>query len=247
MGAMRWAALALLLLCGCGLGDYEKRMDEQRERLARLDEEALLLGDLIDMPSGKDAYGNDIKVPFAIFLRVPKGVSGAFKGREAVYYGDKQPLYRYYGKSDLNVFIALALTPDMSAPGKAKEDEISPDIFAARVRSGLQDFVRREYSLNANPPDSSQLKKEAREVLRNNTKITLNFLTLTFDNQGQQGPTRFSLFFSQKGNRQAAVIYQYPQTLVTDQQFQRMLDYSLKTLEISYVADSLRTSFKNKK
>ena len=147
----------------------------------------------------------------------------------------------------MNVFVALALTPDQRAPGKAKDEEISPETFAARVRTGLQDFIRREYSLNANPPDVSQLKKETREALRNNSKITLNFQTLAFENQGQQGPTRFALFFTQMGNRQAAVIYQFPQTLATDQQFQRMLEYSLKTLEISYLADNLRTSFKNKK
>ena len=68
---------AFALACGCGLSDYEKRMDEQRERMNLFDEENATLGDLIDMPSGKDPRGAEIKVPFEIYLRLPKGIGGA--------------------------------------------------------------------------------------------------------------------------------------------------------------------------
>ncbi len=233
MGGLRASPLLILLFCGCGLSDYEKRMDEQRERLARLDEEERLLGERIDLPKGKDAYGNDIKLPFRFTLRLPKEVSRTFRGKEAIYYGDKLPLYRFFGKGDLNVFIAVAGIPDKNAVIKEKDrDEATPEEFAVKVRSGLQDFIRREYSLNDNLPDFTQTKKDPRETVRDNRPFTLKLDSLSFDTQRPQSLNRFFVFFHQTGYRQAAVIYQVPQGLVPDQTFQRAIDYSIKSLNL---------------
>ena len=237
------AAVVLGMVTGCGLSDYEKRMDEQRERLARLDEEATLLGDLIDLPRGKDAYGNEIQFPFEIFLRLPKGVSGSFKGKEAIYYGDKQPLYRFAGKQDVNVLVAWTKIADKNATTKPKDDELSPEQFRARVRTALQDFLTRTYSVNANLPDFAQLKKDTRATVRDGLKRTLEFDATQFDEPLKQAPARFFVFIQVFSDRQAAVIYQAP-VQQADQQFQRTMDISLKTLEITGSAKAQRIAFK---
>jgi hypothetical protein len=244
MRGTRLAALMVVLLCGCGLADYEKRMDEQRERLRILDEEATLLGDLIDLPSGKDMYGNQVKVPFEIFLRLPRSVSGAYTGAKAIYYSAKQPLYRYYGKGDMNVFVAWAKVPDKNA--KPLEDEVRPEDFRDRVRGGLQDFITREYRLNASPPEFDQLKKDRRTVVRDGRKRVLDFESLMFDDPRAQTPSRFIVYVQQWSDRQAAVIYQAPVQQV-DQQYMRIVDISLRTLEITGIAKQQRFAFKRKK
>jgi hypothetical protein len=242
--------LALISLAGCGLGDYEKRMDEKREQLRLFDEEATLLGDLIDMPTGKDLYGNEIKVPFDIFLRLPKNVFGTFEGPKAVYQGDKQPLFRFSGKKDLNIFVAWAKlrdkTPDLKSP--AKDDEILADEFRARVRKALIDFIAREYSgtVGANVPEFDKLKADPRKAMRDGREQVLSFESIEFADPRVQNPSRFYVFLQTLTYRQAAVIYQVP-AAQADQAWLRNADVSLRTLDITVGAGNARTAFRNKK
>ncbi|GEM_PF-4666469 len=235
-------AVVLIVLTGCGLSDYEKRMDEQRERLKLFDEESALLYDMIDMPMGKDAYGNEIKVPFEVFLRLPIGFSGKFDGPKVIYSADKQSLYRYSsGKADVNVLVAWARVADKNAKVAAKEDEVLPEDFRAKVRGGLMDFITRTYSVGANP-DFSQLKEDPRQVVRDGLPRTLDFKSTTFDDSRQH---RYFVYFQQWSDRQAAVIYQVP-AQPADQKYPRMMDVSLKTLEITGSAAAKRAEFRSR-
>ena len=240
-------AAALALTCGCGLSDYEKRMDEQRERMNLFDEENAALGDLIDMPGGKDPRGADVKIPFEIFLRLPKGMSGTFKERDAIYLFENQPLYRYHGKPDVNVFAAWTRLAEKDAKAKPKEDEALPEDFRRRVRGGLIEFITREYHLSANPPDfNKDLKKDPpREVLRDGRKRKLDFESTVFDGPGKEGPTRFLVYFDAWNDRQGAIVYQIPVQQAS--QYMRGVDISLKTLEIANIAQAQRAAFRRKK
>lgn len=242
-------AALIIAAAGCGLADYEKRMDEKREQLRLFDEEALLLGNMIDMPRGKDAYGNEIKVPFDIFLRVPKGVSGTFKGAEAVYYGDKQPLFRYFGKADVNVFVAWSKVKHKTLDPNAKpaEDEVFSEDFRAKVRLGLMDFITREYkgAVGANVPTFEKFKADARKTIRDGREQLLQLETLEFTDPRVQSPSRFYVHVQTLYFRQAAIIYQVP-VQQDNQDWQRTADVSLKTLEITGAATGLRTAFSSK-
>jgi hypothetical protein len=239
-------AAVLIVAPGCGLADYEKRMDEKREQLRLFDEENALLGNLIDMPRGKDAYGNEIKVPFEVFLRLPNAVAATFRGGEAVYYGDKQPLFRYFGRNDVNVFVAWAKvrnkTPDPNS--KPAEDEIPPEDFRAKVRLGLIDFITREYkgTVGANIPSLDKLKADPRKALRDGKEQVLQFESIEFADPRVQNPSRFHVHLLTLYFRQAAVIYQAP-VQQANQDWQRAADVSLKTLEITPAATSLRSAF----
>src|SRR5262245_25290004 len=225
-------AVAFVLVGGCGLSDYEKRMDEQRDRLNLIDEENAALGDLIDMPSGKDPYGNEIKLPFEIFLRLPKGVSGAFQERDSMYVFEKQPLFRYGNKTDVNVFAAWARIAEKDAKTKPKEDEVLPEDFRRRVRGALMDFIARVCFVNANPPNFNQANKDPRQVMRDGKMRKLDLESLAFDARPEPQRSRFLVYFlTWNDQNQSAVVYQVP---VKDLgQYTRGVDISLRTLEIA--------------
>lgn len=242
------AALGLLAggLTGCGLSDYEKRMDEQRARLELFDEEAKLLSDIIEIPRGKDAYGNEIKVPFDIFLRFPKPVTATFRGPKAIYFGEnKQPLFRYEGKTDMNVLTAWA---NVASPtGKPAEGEVVPADFRARVREGIMDYIFREYRMSAVPPEFTDLKKDVRQTTREGRPTTLEFEAIVFDDPRRTEPSRFFVFFHTQKYRQAVVIYQLAAQQANDRAALHAVDVSLKTLEILPAATTMRMAFRARK
>lgn len=236
------SALMLVVAAGCGLSDYEKRMDEQRERLKLFDDESSLLYDIIDMPKGKDAYGNEIKTPFDVFLRLPVGFSVKFDGPKAIYTADKQMLYRFSsGKPDVNVLVAWAWVKpaDKNVKAAPKLDEVLPEDFRNRVRGALQDFITRTYSVGANLPDFNQLKPDTRQAMRDGILRNLNFESTSFDDARQN---RYMVYFQVSGDRQAAVIYEVP--VQQFGQYQRAIDVSLKTLDITNSAANRRIDFR---
>ncbi|MCI0681848.1 MAG: hypothetical protein L0Y71_07065 [Gemmataceae bacterium] len=249
MRASRSMLFALLLAAllgasaGCGLADYEKRMDEQRARLELYDEENKLLGAPLDKPRGKDPYGNDIKVPFDVFLRVPKRIARSFRGAEMMYHSaSKQPLYRYAGRGDFNVFIAMA---QVAAPTtKPAAGDAAPEEFRARVREALMEYISREYRMSVNPPDFADLKKDTRKATRDGQPRTLDFDATVFDDPRRQEPSRFFVFFLTQKFRQAAVIYQMPVQAAVATGLHEM-DLSLKTLDLSMAA-TLRMAYQSR-
>jgi hypothetical protein len=100
----RWAllvaALAALALSGCGLAEYEKKMEEAEARLKRFDAENNLLGDPLALPTGDAAPSADL------FLRPPKGVAkNPDDPRQApLHYAAKDAvctdLYLWFGAKD---------------------------------------------------------------------------------------------------------------------------------------------------
>ncbi len=67
---LTWLAGLALVLSGCGLADYEKRMEKAQADLQRYEEENRLLDKPVYVPSQKD------KGPLAnVFFRPPRGIS----------------------------------------------------------------------------------------------------------------------------------------------------------------------------
>jgi hypothetical protein len=231
---------AFIAVVGCGLSDYEKRMDEQRDRLTAFDEEAKILGGLIEQPYTLDAKGKRKGVlPFDIFFRAPKGISPAFKGREAIYLYAEQPLYRYFGPGDVNVFLAAAKMQDKRSKAIPKENEISAEDFRFRVRGGLQDYFQREHKVTIELPEKVDYRKEKKIARRGGVIVDLDLDVLEFEDPRQQAPSRVYLFFNQKFDRQVAIAFQTPKQQ-TDAGFLKAMDVSLKSLEISPLATQMR-------
>src|SRR5436309_206154 len=109
-------ALCWILVClgvGCGLSDYESRMDEQRERLRAFDEQSRYLGPALELPGAADK-DSPPPVPFAISLQMPKGISGTVAASDGVFLIEKLHVARYPGAEGYNVFVAgvYAAAPD---------------------------------------------------------------------------------------------------------------------------------------
>src|SRR5579872_252464 len=81
--------LLVLSAAGCGLSDYQNRMDAQRARIQKFDDAHQALGDPIDIPT---LPGKGPSWPFDVYVRLPKS-----------YVVDKQPygsnfgFFRYHG------------------------------------------------------------------------------------------------------------------------------------------------------
>jgi hypothetical protein len=76
---LRWTRAALLtaavlLTVGCGLSDYEYRMNQEQERLDYLEEEARYLGDPVQLPPPKEGK-KGAKKDEDVFFRPPRGIS----------------------------------------------------------------------------------------------------------------------------------------------------------------------------
>jgi hypothetical protein len=72
-----WPLLVPLLLCGCGLGDYESKMVEAQKRLARHEEEERLLGPAIVIPTRDDGKGEKEPIVASLHLRLPQGLANS--------------------------------------------------------------------------------------------------------------------------------------------------------------------------
>ncbi len=81
-------------LAGCGVSDYESKMQEAEVRIQRIDNENLLLGDPLEIPVRAEAPA------VAVFLRPPKGVS-------SVSLKDVYP-FRYPATSGVCTDVAVA-------------------------------------------------------------------------------------------------------------------------------------------
>ncbi len=97
--------LALPALAGCGISDYEKRMQEAEVRMDRFDAENKVLGDPLVLPPRKEKENQG--PPFDAFLRPPVGVAGKENTRpgELAYHypasGDPfTDLYLTFGNAD---------------------------------------------------------------------------------------------------------------------------------------------------
>jgi hypothetical protein len=71
---LRLLALLLVPAClGCGLSDYEQHMLESQARLARLEEQARLLGEPLELPRRPKVNPEDVEQP-DLFFRPPRGL-----------------------------------------------------------------------------------------------------------------------------------------------------------------------------
>jgi hypothetical protein len=70
-----WLSGLCLLVCGCGVAEYEKKMDAAQKRLQRFEEESRLLDDPVTAPTFTDKSGKEVPGP-SLFFRPPKGIGG---------------------------------------------------------------------------------------------------------------------------------------------------------------------------
>jgi hypothetical protein len=223
-------ACLLLSTLGCGLRDYEARIDAQRQRVQFLDDENRLLGGAIVPPS--DALGAPAW-PFDIFLRLPRQVGTA---SSAIYQANppkpQDPqLFRYAGPAGFNVFLAAGRTAGKDT--KVRPGEWSIATFRTQVRGALLEYHWKEYKVN---PQFALLDKLQLPKI---TKLPVNergaaLSAIDYDSTAFAAEAfRYDLYFHQHASRQLAVIFQYPSASAADENWKQAMDWSLKTLDVT--------------
>lgn len=245
-----------VLLCafGCALGEYESRIDTQRKRLEFLDEENRTLGEPIEIPkyetkeSGKVAYW-----PFDVFLRPPREVSTS---TSANFSSGSLPLFRFNGREGVYLFVAAGLIPEKKDP-KSKESKPAPsewpvETFRNNVRGALLDSYFKEKNANPKFPAIDEgdpfLKQFPKITLTPRNEYGENLNSVEF-NAGAfvADTTRFDIYFHQSGNKQAAVVFQYPVALAGDEQLKKGIDWSLKTFGVGVDGSNKRAVLNNRR
>lgn len=159
----RFLPLVLLAAAGCGLSDYQARMDRQRERVQKFDDANRALDDPIDMPTmpqekpkepAKDAK-EEPKEPepawlFDFYLRLPKGFGTAPKDKTPYY--SPFPCFRYAGNepgTDILIAAALKADHDPKAKDPEKFDKYYPNNFDYFVRMAIKDYFLKSAKADA--------------------------------------------------------------------------------------------------
>jgi hypothetical protein len=167
-------AMLLIGVAGCGLADYQSRMDAQRERVKEFDDANRSLDEPIEiplLPSEKlKEPKDDVKEQrteeanpawlFDFYLRLPKGFGKTPKDK--VPYFSPFPCFRYSGiEPGYDILIAAALVADP----KTKEPEMfgkyTPDNFRSFLRVAIKDF----YAKTNNKLDLKLPDKEIYQVI----------------------------------------------------------------------------------
>jgi hypothetical protein len=221
-------ALGLLLGAGCGLGDYEKRVEEERARVQAFEEEDRALGVPLLMPDNPYAADEGKNHPMPqneMFLRPPRGISSRPADEEKPIRAGDVFLFRYPGPEGYNLFLAGA------APGTLKTEQFQQD-----VRKALSEYVAQLTKQPLTFPPNAVLTGVVKPPPVSRT-VKLPPIRLESQAVDDSAPDdkghRYLLHFQRvAGNRQIAVIYQLPRAATTQANVTQAIDLSLRTLGI---------------
>lgn len=254
--------LILYLAAGCGLSDYEKRMDQQSLALKLFDEENKTLGDPLDFPMLIDVKSSAAKPILLVefFLRPPKGTQSKPKNPEKESPG-KVPLICYSGPAGNNVLVStFRIAQDAKVPKKV-EGQMTPKEFQHQVREALARFYEKEIK---KPIDWSRAEKTEKKTVQVPSgkgpllNLIFDYQTLTDDpDPGRKTPPPpgktkddyhdFRLFFYQTGIEQAAIVYQIPSLKRNDSEINKAVEFSIRSLALGMEASKKRQEFNKRK
>jgi hypothetical protein len=260
----------LFLAGGCGLSEYEKRMDQQDLALKRFDEESKALGEPLDSPMLIDVKTSAARPILVVefFLRPPKGTHSKAKDAEEAKSG-QAPLVCYPGPPGFNVLVStqgIGQQVKEKKEGKDKKKDtpgtMTTKEFQHQVRAALARFYDKEFKkrIDWSRADKTDKRTVVSQPLKG-APVNLIFdnQTLTDDpdpagkNVSTKAPAAkdqyhdFRLFFYQTGAEQAAVIYQIPAAKRNDPEVNKGVDFSLRTLALGFDSLIKRQEFQKRK
>ena len=257
-----WMLALIFLSAGCGLSEYEKRMDRQNVALKRFDEENKALEDPLDAPMFVDPKApiGQAVLPVEFYLRPPKGTVIKAKDLEEPKPG-KFVLVHYPGPAGFNVLVTTGKTPADEKNPKPKE--MTPKEFQHRVRQALAGFYQMEYK---KPFDFSKFEKTEKKTIPSvsakGAPINLNFdyQAITDDpDPGRKNIAKdpkdksadpyhdFRLYFYQTAGEQAAIIYEMPAAKRNDGEANLKVDFSIRSLALGADAMIKRHNYRKHK
>lgn len=253
-GSSKGLLLGVLALAGCGLGDYEQRIDTQREYLKLFEEENQLLGDPLEIPMRKVFNAGILEnvvpaMPQPFFLRPPKGFSSDAKDSDAPFQFQNVSLYQYPGPEGYNILATTSMIA-VETIGKPPKGAVTVKDFHHQVRGALVDFYQRTYGQSM--PWLSQtpkLKKMIRSIPVPGhvpRQVTVETETLG-DRPGAKDGSLFHVYFFVNESAQGVLAYQIPAQVNDDPIVVRTLNASLNTYELGQDGTRKRTEYRRQR
>jgi hypothetical protein len=231
----RWIAAALLLgaIGGCGLAEYEAKMEEAQKRIDYLDKLNAYLGGAIEPPPPeKNPAGPDgtvtIKPKIDLFLRVPKGIETKF---EPATVGGV--LYRY----PRDPATARPVQRAGSAPVK-QPPEFQEVLVAVSTDRSRDEF----WQAILGPFGGIDTSSMTRETLQTPGRPPLIYEKLAFS--APSPPTSYFFFVHQGPNVLVAVVFTVKHDLATNAEVVAAMEYSLRSLGVGPEAGPVRSKFR---
>jgi hypothetical protein len=234
-------AILLLAPSGCGLKEYEERMEKQRKQAKAFDYNESFLDQPIEAPPQVD---NKPAWRFDVFLRLPRGYLPA--PRPTRYTYETVTLYRYAfpGKSqekpkDEKAKQDNSPNPDNSVQNifvGTSSESISSDKLRAYALGALKKYISQEIGEHNFEPPTTKLTRISLDMGADNDAI--EFDRLNFD-----GPfdLQFQLYIDTRSK--IALIFQTPRDAAAG--FATALEACLKSLDVSEEAPLKRSQYMN--
>jgi hypothetical protein len=245
---------------GCGLKEYEQRIDTQAKYLKDFDEQIKALGPPLDIPrSGSAANPATQLALMQVFFRPPKFIQSQFMGEKSGPFGKWETLYRYLGgegHEGFSVFIGGVSSKKPLPPGPDEMPqpvmEPRPADFLAEVKEALVAFHEKQYQETLDFPEQKPQGLEPLPPLQagQSKRPALDYQVYSVDGGKQDNPFRYFLYFiARKGNEsepaahKIVVIFQLPVKEVDNPEVQRVIESSLRTLEVGNAGEKLRIAY----
>jgi hypothetical protein len=226
-----WLPL-LVLLSGCGLDDYEKRIDKERARLRVFDEENKYLGDMLEPPARPP-------VVFDIFLRLPRGIAGSADEVDGAHEGNEPIVYRYPGPDGFNLFVAEAVLGPRD-PKNVNKGEWTPANFQDGFRLALGTMLMKYYR---QPEIIKRLARPATSTTGEKLPDLVFDCFVLKDDPAIKDASHLYVYIHQNSARLLGLAFQVPQARKDETMVQQGIDFSLKSLDIGENAHAKRTAF----
>jgi len=243
------ASIALACIVGCGVSDYERQMDKQRQRIQEFDDTNRLLDDPIENPL-MPAAGVKAEAPawpFEFFLRLPKGYALVPREKD-----DKAlvvtpfPLLRYSSsEAGSSLFVAAAIVP------KTKDDKANEatERFRTLVRLALEAYYAKAIGVKLAFPDKLPIQSiEVTRFVTNSAapegRVAYDVITYTDKhNILAKQHVAFQAYFHKDGDRHVCIVAHRPLATIADPAFRKGLEACLGTLDLSNEASGRRSQF----
>ncbi|MBI1832371.1 MAG: hypothetical protein HYR84_13090 [Planctomycetes bacterium] len=249
-------AIVLFGAAGCGLPDYQDRLDKQSVRLQQFDDANRLLDDPIEMPrmADQDDPKTEKKAwPFDLFLRLPRGYSALPK--EKTPHPEKFPLFRYSGGSEgaTAIFVAAAWV----VSGKDDKDEwdtYRPASFRSWVARGLEDYYKTTHKSTITFTDKVDPQPRDVKALTaypnpsNPSKI--GYKHYAYSDEGHRAAkdvSVFDIYLREEGGKQLAIVVQRPVEPINAAGFTKSIEACLGSLDLGGGTEMKRNNFKKAK
>ncbi|MSQ95061.1 MAG: hypothetical protein EXR98_10975 [Gemmataceae bacterium] len=236
---------ALFAACGCGLSDYQNRMDAQSKRVQEFDDANKILGDPIANPKFQPPQVKDEGTawPFEIYLRLPQGFDD--KPKDKAPYADPFPCFRYAsGDATVNIFVVAAKVAEANA--KPELRHYTPAKFRTLIREALDEFYAKTYRTTS----ALQVKTKPRTVEKKAVAAYPDGSSISYEHvqYADAGNTKnrsiFDVYIRDRYGKQVAiVVHQIVQQGGADH-FTTSIDACLGTLDASSEAAGKRIQFK---